>query len=373
MITCKTCIMDSISDTEFKIDMEGICNYCNDFNKKKNQYIFSIDEVESNLKKIYEKFTSEKSPEGYDCLTGLSGGVDSSYIIDLLSRMRLNPLVVHLDNGWNSEISSDNIKKLLNKTKFDFKTIVIDWNEFKSLQRSFLKAGVVDTEILTDHAIMASLYKVANEHKIKNIVGGSNYLTEHGMPKSWVWYKTDLRNIKDINQKFENIELKTFPTLSTIEIFYKKFISKFFSNLFFSQNFTLLLDKMNYNKNNAINLLKEKYEWIYYGDKHYESIFTEFYQAYILIKKFKIDKRKPHLSCLIRNGEITKEEGLAELNKPTYSDIKLKNRKEFVLNKLNLSEKEFNIIMLQKSNPHNKYKSDKFIFDLLKIYRKIFK
>lgn len=365
--------MDSISDTEFKIDMEGICNYCNDFKKKKNQYIFSKDEEENNLKDIYEKFTNEKSPEGYDCLTGLSGGVDSSYIVDLLSRMKLNPLVVHLDNGWNSEISSDNIKKLLNKTKFDLKTIVIDWNEFKSLQRSFLKAGVVDIEILTDHAILASLYKVANEHKIKNIIGGSNFLTEHGMPRSWTWFKTDLRNIKDINKKYENIDLKTFPTLSTFEIFYKKFISKFFPNLFGPENFTLILNKINYNKNNAINLLKEKYKWIYYGDKHYESIFTEFYQAYILIKKFKIDKRKPHISCLIRNGEITKEDGLIQLNKPLYSEINLKHRKKFVLNKLNLSEKEFDKIMLQSPNPHNKYKSDKFIFDFFKMYRKIFK
>ena len=341
--------------------------------KKKNQYIFSKNEEEDNLKKIYKKFTNEKSPEGYDCLTGLSGGVDSSYIIDLLSRMKLNPLVVHFDNGWNSEISSDNIKKLLNKTKFDYKTIVIDWNEFKSLQRSFLKAGVIDIEVLTDHAITASMYKIANEHKIKNIIGGSNFLTEHGMPRSWTWFKTDLRNIKDINRKFENIELKTFPTLSTIEIIYKKFISKFLPNFFSSQDFTLILNKINYNKHNAINLLKDKYGWIYYGEKHYESIFTEFYQAYILTKKFKIDKRKPHISCLIRNGEITKEDGLAELNKPTYSDILKKQRKEFVLNKLNFNEEEFDKIMSEQPNSHNAYKSDKFIFDLLKIYRKLFK
>ena len=155
--------------------------------------------------------------------------------------MKLNPLVVHFDNGWNSEISSDNIKKLLNKTKFDYKTLVIDWNEFKSLQRSFLKAGVIDIEVLTDHAITASMYKIANEHKIKNIVGGSNFLTEHGMPRSWTWFKTDLRNIKDINKKFENIELKTFPTLSTTEIIYKKFNSKFFSNFFFHKNLHLYL------------------------------------------------------------------------------------------------------------------------------------
>lgn len=373
MIICKICIMDSISDPDFILNEEGICNYCLDFKKKKNQYIFSDLEVKSNLELIHKKFTSEKSPEGYDCLTGLSGGVDSSFIIDLLHKLGLNPLVIHFDNGWNSEVSSDNIKKLLNKTNFDYKTIVIDWNEFKSLQRSFLKAGVIDIEILTDHAITASMYKISSEHKIKNIVGGSNFLTEHGMPHTWTWFKTDLRNIKDINKNFENIKLKTFPTLGTAEVIYKKLISKYFPNFVSSQDFTLILNQLNYKKNEAINILKEKYDWIYYGEKHYESVFTEFYQAYILPEKFKIDKRKPHISCLIRNGEITREEALSELNKPTYSDIKKKQRKEFILNKLNFSEKDFDDIMSKKPNLHSNYKSDKIIFDLLKFYRDFFK
>ena len=370
MITCKNCIMDSISDPDFKIDLDGNCNYCNNFNQKKKKYIFSKEEEAENLKKIYQKFTSEKSFEGYDCLTGLSGGVDSSYIIDLLAKMKLNPLVVHFDNGWNSEISSDNIKKLLNKTKFDYKTIVINWNEFKSLQRSFLKSGVVDIEILTDHAITATLYQVAKEHKIKNIIGGSNYLTEHEMPNSWSWYKSDLRNIKDINKNFENIKLKFFPTLSTMKLIYYKMISKYFpkySNLF---HFTTILDKINYKKIEAINLLKNKYNWNYYGDKHYESIFTEFYQAYILVKKFKIDKRKPHLSCLIRNGEISRDNALSELNKPTYSSTLEKQRKELVLNKLDFSEEEFDRIMSAKPKLHSQYKSDKLIFDMFQFYRK---
>ena len=368
MKICQKCIMDDQNDKFIHFDNQGICNYCKDFEDKKKIYTFTNEQVKSNLEELKKKISNLKSGE-YDLITGISGGVDSSYLLHLIKKLNLNPLIIHFDNGWNSELAVTNIKNLLDKTKFDYITEVIDWNEFKSLQRSFLKAGVVDIEVLTDHAITATLYKYAKRYKIRTIFSGGNFATEQGMPPDWLWQKSDLINIRDINKKFENIKMSTFPTFDTFNVIIEMFKAKFKLGYWYQKIEPLNL--INYKKNDAINILNKEYNWVYYGEKHYESTFTEFYQAYILYKKFKIDKRKPHNSSLIRNGELSREDALEKTKLPPYITNEIERKKvDYFLKKIEMNNNEFQKILSDVPKRHLDYRNDYFIFQLLQFYRK---
>ena len=263
-----------------------------------------------------------------------------------------------MDNGWNSKISTSNINKIIKKTGYDYYNYLLDWNEFKDLQRSFIKAGVIDLEVLTDHAVWAVLFKYTKKFKIKYTLTGDNYLTENGMPASWNWIKSDSSNIKDIHKKYGTIKLKTFPFLN----FYRWYLNRYFG---FEATMIPILNQINFNKFDAIQTLKEYFGWEEYEQKHYESNFTKFYQAYILPTKFKVDKRKSHLSALIRAGQITKEKAIEEINKPLFHGNQLQLEKEFFEKKLGFSAAEFDEIMKQKPIGHEKYKSDKSKFRFL--------
>ncbi len=359
---CVNCVMDT-TDSEIEFNEAGVCNYCLETESVIEKYDFTSDEEKANLNKLKNLIVKDKKGK-YDCVVGLSGGVDSSYVAFLAKEMGLNPLCVHFDNGWNSEIAVSNIKKIVDKCGFDLETYVIDWPEFKDLQRSFFKAGVVDIEMLSDHAIMATMFKLRKQHNIKYILSGSNYVTEHGMPLTWLWRKQDLTNIKDIQKKFGSKKLKNFPTLNSIQ--YQ--ISRIFG---LGGVYIELLNSINYSKNEAMKVLEREFDWKYYGGKHYESVFTKFYQAYYLPGKFNIDKRKVHLSAQIRNKEITKEDALKELEKPLYSEMEIKNDLEYVLKKLSFSANEFEAIMKEKPKKHLDYASDEWIFNLWRRGRKL--
>tara|TARA_Y200000002_G_C22666073_1_gene658024 strand:+ start:493 stop:1620 length:1128 start_codon:yes stop_codon:yes gene_type:complete len=360
--------MDDQNDKNIHFDQFGICNYCKDFDDKKKLYTFTESQVRLNLEEIKKKISYVKSGE-YDLITGVSGGVDSSYLIHLIKELKLKPLVIHFDNGWNSDLAVTNIKNLLDKTNFDYITEVIDWNEFKSLQRSFIKAGVVDIELLTDHAITATLFKYAKKYKIRTIFSGANFATEHGMPDAWAWQKSDLRNILDINKNFENIKLITFPTFNTLSALTEMFKSKYKLGNWYQKIEPLNL--INYKKNDAIETLNKEYNWVYYGEKHYESTFTEFYQAYILIKKFKIDKRKPHISSLIRNGEIYRKDALEKIKLPPYINKEIERKKrDYFLKKIGMSDEDFEKILSSKPKMHLDYKNEYYIFQILQFYRR---
>ena len=355
---CKHCLMDK-TDPDIKFDTIGICNHCKDAEKKIHSYQFSSSESDVNLKNLAAKIKKRQRGE-YDSILGLSGGVDSSYVAYLAKKMGLNPLCVHFDNGWNSDIAVKNIKNIIDVTGFDLYTYVIDWPEFRDLQRAFFKAGVVDIEMLTDHAIFASLFKIRSKHNITTVLSGTNYTTEHGMPKTWSWAKMDLRNIKSIQKKFGDMKIKSFPTMNT---FYWLVMRKFN----FGGTFDEPLNVVNFRKNDAMVVLSKEFSWQYYGGKHYESVFTKFYQAYILPTKFGIDKRKMHLSGLIRNKELSREEALSELHKPLYDENELRRDKAFILKKLGFTESEFNRIMLKKPIPHDFYPTDQtYILPLIK-------
>lgn len=359
---CQNCVMDT-TDTEIIFDDKGICNHCTDSIPRLKKIIFSTDKVENNLMTIKKKIR-EKNFSGYDCIIGLSGGVDSSYLCLLAKEMKLNALIVHLDNGWNSIDSIKNIKIILKETKFDFETYVIDWNEFVDIQRSFLFAGVPDIEIVSDHAYYASLYKIAKKKKIKFILSGYNFNTEHSMPKKWIWRKSDIIHIKAIHKKFGKIKIKTFPLLGTIRIF----LSMKFG---IGPEIINLLDFVNYKKNDAIKKLV-RIGWREYGDKHFESTFTKFYQSYILPTKFNIDKRKTHLSCQIRNNEILRSDAMQILKNKPYNDNKIEFDIDYISKKLNITKEKFKEILSLPPKLHTDYPSDQFLINIYNLIKKIF-
>ena len=369
-LVCKRCIMDSINDPDILINDDGVCNHCTTFDFEFNKLPKGINrekELESIITKIKLKGIGRK----YDCLLGVSGGVDSSYLAYLCSIYGLRPLIIHFDNGWNSELSVLNIQNLLDKLGFDFETLVINWDEFKDLQLSYFKAGVVDLEFPTDHAILASMFKIAKKHNIKFVLSGHNVVTEGTyLPKSWVHSKLDYLNLKDIHKQYGSIKLKTYPYLSFIKRLYNFYNSQF--------EYIQLLNLVDYNKFEVKKKLVSELSWKDYGGKHFESIFTRFYQGYILPNKFNIDKRVFHYSCLVQSEQITREQAIQLLQEPIYDKNLLESDKKYVLKKLNFNEATFEDYMRAPIRKHNEFKSEqkywnKYFFVIKQIKKVLFK
>ena len=369
-LVCNRCIMDSINDPDILINDDGVCNHCTTFDFEFNKLPKGINkekELESIIKKIKLKGIGRK----YDCLLGVSGGVDSSYLAYLCSIYGLRPLIIHFDNGWNSELSVLNIQNLLDKLGFDFETLVINWDEFKDLQLSYFKAGVVDLEFPTDHAILASMFKIAKKHKIKFVLSGHNVVTEGTyLPKSWVHSKLDYLNLKDIHKQYGSIKLKTYPYLSFIKRLYNFYNSQF--------EYIQLLNLVDYNKFEVKKKLVYELSWKDYGGKHFESIFTRFYQGYILPNKFNIDKRVFHYSCLVQSEQITREQAIKLLQEPIYDINLLESDKKYVLKKLNFNEATFEDYLRAPIRKHNEFKSEqkywnKYFFVIKQIKKVLFK
>jgi N-acetyl sugar amidotransferase len=347
---CCNCIMDNENDNSITFNEQGICNYCESYNHKIND--LGTDEQKNNFitKKLIE-IKSKRKNNAYDCILGVSGGVDSTYLAFWCKQNSLNPLVVHFDNGYNSELASKNIENICTILGFELNTFVINWNEFKELQLAYLKAGVIDIEVLTDHAIYATLVTCAKKYKIKYILSGFNLVTEGIMPKEWVYDKLDWKNIKDIYKNFgKNYKIKTFPHLTFLQKLYNHWFLKFES--------IQVLNYINYNKKEAKSLITEELNWLDYGGKHYESVFTKFYQSYILPVKFKVDKRKAHLSTLICSGQITKDEAIEEMNKPPFDSNSINNEKEYIVKKLGLTLAEFDEIIFREPKQHTDFKNE---------------
>jgi N-acetyl sugar amidotransferase len=346
---CVRCVMDT-SDLEIEFDENGICNHCKGYDKIAKNEVISSDKREAELNKIINKIKKNGQGNKYDCLIGLSGGVDSSYVAYLAKEYGLRPLAVHLDNGWNSEIAVKNIENIITKTGFDLYTIVVNWEEFRDIQLSYLKASVVDIEVISDHAIVATMYKLAKKYNIRYILAGTNVVTEAILPRTWIYDKGDLRNLKDIHNKYGKIKLKTYPTLG--------FLSRLYSTILLNIEFISILNYVDYNKVKAKETLLKELNWRDYGGKHYESTFTKFYQAYILPTKFNIDKRKAHLSTLICSNQITRKEALAELAKPLYTEKEIEQDLSYVLKKFGLTMSEWDDIMKMERKPHTAFKND---------------
>ena len=302
----------------------------------------------------------KKSGKGkpYDCMIGLSGGADSSYLAKKVVDLGLRPLAIHFDSGWNSEMSVNNIEAIVKSLNLDLKTIVCDWDEMRDLQVAFLKASVPNCDIPQDHSFYAILWKEAAKNNIKYILSGHNMATESILPGSWGYKSRDLRYLNDIHKKFGKIKLKKYPRLGFLGLYLYYPIIK-------NIKMEFPLDYMSYNKNNAINELEQTIGWKKYGGKHHESIFTRFFQSYYLPTKFGYDKRKPHLSSLIVSNQITRTKALNELTKDPYSGMNFIQDKDFVLKKLRISEDVFEKIMTNNPKSYKNYQSNIWLYNFL--------
>jgi N-acetyl sugar amidotransferase len=360
---CKRTVMDT-SDYEISFDEDGVSNHFYDYAQKAQKLLQTSIERENKFNSLIENIKDSGKGKKYDCLIGLSGGVDSSYIAYLAGENKLNPLIVHFDNGWNSELAVNNIKKIVTKYNFDLHTLVVDWEEFKDIQLSFFRASVPNIEMVTDHAIIATLFKIANVYKINYILSGSNIVTEGILPSSWGYDASDFRHIKEIHKLFGKKRIKTFPRLTLTSYFYFLLIRR--------MKKVNILNYLDYSKEVAIQTLEREVGWEYYGGKHFESVFTQFFQAYVLPTKFGFDKRKAHLSSLICSGQISRARALEELKMPLYSESQLTEHKEYLLKKWEISAEEFDTIMSEIPKNHMDYPNNKKLIDLaLKIKRKL--
>ena len=355
---CTRCILSTDDDSKIYFDEKGICNHCQLYDQVVAERILPSPQRELHLVKLLAEIKQAGKGKQYDCIIGVSGGVDSTYVAHIVKQFGLRPLAVHCDNGWDSELAVSNISDILKKLDIELYTHVINWEEFRDLQLAYLNASVIDIEATSDHAIFASLYNAANKFGVKYILSGENLVTEGVLPERWIHNKNDLVNIKAINKKFGGKKLKTFPTLGLL----KKW---FYENVKGIQ-YVRLLDQMDYNKSEAKKLITQSFGWRDYGGKHYESIITRFYQSYILPNKFHVDKRRSHFSTMICSGQMTREEALIEIAKPAIDSVKLSDDKNYFLKKLGLTEQAFEKIMSAKEIPHRHYNSILNIFDRIK-------
>lgn len=351
---CTNCVLDSTDDAAISFDEKGVCQYCREYWNSEDLFVHTGAEGRQRLAKLVDQIKKVGQGNKYDCLLGLSGGVDSSFLALKVSELGLRPLAVHFDNGWNSELAVKNIENIVKKLSLDLHTLVVDWEEFRNLQLAFLKASVVDIEMVSDHAIIATLYKLAIQHNIKFIMSGTNYATEAILPRHWIHPKADYIHIQALQKQWVGTPLRTYPLLDVR--------TRVLAELKRIQSVSIL-NLMDYNKELAKEELSRKLGWRDYGGKHYESVFTRFYQGYILPRKFKIDKRKAHLSTLICSGQLTRDQALGELAKPMYEESLYRADYDFVLKKLGLASDEFEKIMKQPVKAHNDYPVEKEIYE----------
>jgi N-acetyl sugar amidotransferase len=334
---CSSCIMDtSVPDISF--DQNGVCNFCKQYHNQISKDLYQDEEGQARLEKLVSKIKKRGEKREYDCLIGISGGVDSSYVAYLVKKKYgLRPLALHLDNGWNTELSVANVEQIVKRLDIDLYTYVLDWEVFKDLQISFLKSSITNIEIPTDHAIWAALIRTAAEKKIPYIIAGNNIVTEAIMPDSWLYSSKDSRLITGLQRQFGQHTLKTYPKLSTFN--YIDYL------LIRGIRWIPILNYVPYVKQEAKKILIDELGWRDYGGKHYESIFTRFFHAYYLPEKFGYDLRRTYLSALVLSGQMDRQEALKEIAEPPAPAQQLREDKEYVVKKLGLSKDEFEEIM----------------------------
>jgi N-acetyl sugar amidotransferase len=315
----------------------GLCSLVDDFEKNVRPNWHSDNSGQFKLEQLAKKIKSSGLGRDFDCLLGLSGGVDSSYMLHLaVKELGLRPLVFHVDGGWNSELSVHNINVLVEKLGVDLFTEVINWEEMRDFQLAMFKSGVPHIDIPQDMAFIGVLYKFARKHNIKYILNGGNVSTE-GVPRplDLIYYGTDMRHINDIVKKFGTVELKTFPFSS---VFYHKLYLHYIHQI----KVVKPLNFIPYNKKHAISLLEAEYGWKPYAQKHYESRFTRFFEGYWLPTRFDFDLRRVDLSSLVLTGQLSRDEALIQLKKSPYDVEQIKQDFEYIAAKLNISSDELN-------------------------------
>lgn len=348
---CTRCVMDE-SASEIIFDEAGQCNYCSEtLIKLENFQPASKQTLEANFNELIIKIKKMGNGKPYDCIIGVSGGADSAYALYIAKLNGLRPLAVHMDNGWNSELAVNNIENLVRKLDVDLYTHVINWNEYRALQQAFFDADVIDIELLYDNAMLAVNYRLAAKYGIKYILAGTNTTTEGmRMPKGWNWFKFDQTNIRAIARN-SNVKLKSMPTLSVLSYAWYRFVRGI--------KWVDFLDHLDYHKPSCLAELQDKIGYRPYPYKHYESIFTRFYQGYLLPKKFGVDKRRLHLSTLICSGQMKRAEAKELLAHSPYPDEDdLKSDIDYFLKKMKWSEQDLEIYLARAPRSHPEYASE---------------
>jgi N-acetyl sugar amidotransferase len=346
---CTRCIMDT-TDPEIAFDAAGLCNHCRGFFDRLSTEVFRGELGRARLTSLVQRIKADGRRNEYDCVIGVSGGVDSTYVAYLVKQHGLRPLAVHFDNGWDSELAVANIKCVLDRLEIDLYTHVVDWEEFKDLQLAFLRASIPNAEIPTDHAIGALLYQVAARRGLRYIITGSNVATEAILPFAWGYYNNDYRHLRAIHKRFGGRPLKTMPRLRLME--YAYFI------LVRGIRLIRILNYVDYSKPRAVQVLEDALGWRSYGAKHFESIYTRFFQGYILPRKFGYDKRRAHLSCMVCMRDITRAEALTEMERDPYAGYNLEEDRAFVMKKLGLSANDLNAILDAPPKSYRDYASN---------------
>lgn len=342
MTICRRCILDeTVKDIWF--DENGICKYCHIHDEMEKKHPLG-EAGEKHLSNIIDKIKKDGKNKTYDCIAGVSGGRDSTYTLYKAVQLGLRPLAVHFDNGWNSEISVSNIKNACEKLNVDLHTVVADWEEFKDLQTAFLKSGTPDADIPADYAIYSVLYDEAKKEGVKYILNGHSFRTEGTSPISWTYM--DGRYLKSVHKQFGKLKkIKSFPVMSMTKLIYYVFAKRIKE--------VRLMEYINYVKKEVDSELEKELSWKYYGGHHHENNFTKFFQSYYLPQRFGIDKRKTELSAMIRSAQISRKEALKEVQEHSYH---FENKVvEYVINKLGLTHKEFDLIMKAPIKSHDDY------------------
>lgn len=355
---CTNCVMDT-TDSKITFDENGVCDHCNTFYTDIKPHWHTDERGERELKEIVAKIKESGKNHDFDCLMGMSGGIDSSYLLYVMvKKFGLRPLVFHVDAGWNSQIAVNNIEKLVDGLGLDLYTEVINWEEIKDLQLAFFKSGVPHVDVPQDHAFFATMYKFASKHKIKYILTGGNYSTECVRnPLEWMYYQSDSIQLKDIYKKHGSGKLKDYPVTN---ILWHKVYLPYFKGI----KLIRPLDYFPYEKDKAMQLLQDEFGYQKYPQKHFESRFTRFYEAYWLPEKFGYDTRKVQFSSLILTGQMTREEALEELKKPAYDPETIKDDFEYIATKLGVSVEELQSYFDAPNKTYKDYKSQDSIYNI---------
>ena len=353
---CTNCVMDT-TDTQIKFDNEGVCDHCNTYYRKILPCWHTDKRGEETLWKIINKIKKEGIGKDFDCIMGMSGGIDSSYLTYVVNeKYGLRPLVFHVDAGWNSQIAVNNIERLVDKLGLDLYTHVVDWEEMKDLQLSYFKSGVPHIDVPQDHAFFATMYDFAYKYKIKYILTGGNYSTECVRnPIEWMYYQSDSIQLKDIHRQFGQRPLQNYKVTN---ILWHKFYLPYFKRIKVFRP----LDFVPYQKEEAMQLLVDKFGWQKYPQKHFESRFTKFYESYWLPKRFGFDTRKVQYSSLILTGQMTREDALVKLSKPAYDEETIGQDFEYIATKLGITVEKLQSYMDSPKKTYKDYKSQESIY-----------
>lgn len=355
---CRNCVMDT-SDSAIQFDSSGVCDHCRGFEKDTLPNWHPDDKGKGIFRKQVDQIRRSGKGKPFDSIIGLSGGLDSSYLLHLaVTEFGMRPLVFHVDGGWNTDIAVNNIQMLVEKLGLDLYTEVINWEEMRDFQLAFFKSGVPHLDIPQDHAFVATLYHFANKHNIKYILNGGNFATECVRnPLEWLYYGTDMAQIKDIQRRFGTRELKSYPFSS---ILFHKVYLRYIRGV----QVVKPLNHLPYTKEIASGTLSQVYGWRPYPQKHFESRFTRFFEGYWLPTRFGYDTRRVQFSSLILTKQMTREEALAKLESPAYDPETIDQEFEYIATKLEISVDELRRYHEMPRKSYKDYANQQWLFDL---------